>query len=980
MPYRLDIPGQVSVFQLRAIEAIASLVPPHGVVVEVGSLFGRSSWAWGASVPPSTEVFCIDPWEHNAGVRAMEQRYGIKYGLEQFIEYTKDQPNITPKKGYSPNDFLDWNRNIDLYYEDAVHTNPILARNLEFWSSKLKPTGVLCGDDYRPRFPDVRSGAEGLAKAFGRELILVENFWCLLPEESVVPGAQSVAETLRAIAAEAEAEKRKQGFVLSIGPKVSFPKVEAGQDAVVEVRVSNESLDPWPAPSQVGKPIEAILLIVANDPVPRIVARVVAPIGFKVLEPDMPIDFSVQLPITRLVAGRYRAVFDLLAPDGSLASGRKAEAASGVVFDVPESRHTAASTSRQIPLPKATTPNRTPLFDRDLIRQDFTSAVFSDSHGAFDGFLGAGSLYYALTHAIRAQVAVCIGSGGGFVPSLLRRAQLDAAIEPSCTFLVDANLPDLAFGSPVQAGGWLTEESAFLKRESDIVVLRMLSADAAPLLAAQGLTIDYLHIDGDHSLTGVLADFRDFSPLLSPYGVITLHDLRMPSVEQALTHIRKKHPEWEALTFPEIGAGTIVLRRRVSTDVPRRPQNRADFVDPQRRVTLDEVTTGEAVAASQIKAKFERWEYLTSPSFKLRYDIVARLLDTPDATIVEVGGFPNSVVNSFVQARRIHAIEPYAPQDFIDALARQSEKSGTKLYLHRGSLGAVNLPWNDIKPYRFVALGLDLTSGSDSEASVKSALHDLISAVGSAELAAIEIPRYAPSLATFEVIEELLVDRKLTDITIDLTKDPSGDDFHVKDARAVRRLVVFHPKRDLSVKSPLVLARLESAAQAIYALKTKETQPTQASYTIGELVSFVQGGNSETYKRRGWVGAEKRHTWTNGPTSSLVLDIERPAEGVDTAERFLLQIEASPFVVKGKLDKQTWTVSVNGHEVHSQAHSEAMQLEIEIPASILFADKPTRINFSQPECRRPSDLIDGSRDQKLLGFAVRELRILLGKQ
>ena len=40
-----------------------------------------------------------------------------------------------------------------------------------------------------------------------------------------------------------------------------------------------------------------------------------------------------------------------------------------------------------------------------------------NSHGARQGHLGAGLLYYTLAYTHRAQTAVCIGSGGGFVTS-----------------------------------------------------------------------------------------------------------------------------------------------------------------------------------------------------------------------------------------------------------------------------------------------------------------------------------------------------------------------------------------------------------------------------------------------------------------------------------------------------------------------------------------------------------------------------------
>src|SRR5215210_6091512 len=63
------------------------------------------------------------------------------------------------------------------------------------------------------------------------------------------------------------------------------------------------------------------------------------------------------------------------------------------------------------------------------------------SHGATPGSqeLGAGMLYYALAYSLRAAVCVCLGSGGGFVPRMMRQAQRDLGLEGSRTILVDAD-------------------------------------------------------------------------------------------------------------------------------------------------------------------------------------------------------------------------------------------------------------------------------------------------------------------------------------------------------------------------------------------------------------------------------------------------------------------------------------------------------------------------------------------------------------
>lgn len=317
MPYNLSIPGQVSEFQLRAIEAVASLVPGGGTVVEIGSLFGRSSYAWGASVPPSATVHCIDPWEGNAGVRPMEQRHGIAYGVEAFRIHTNDLSNVVPHQGYSPRDFLSWKQAVDLFYEDSVHRDPILTENLKFWSSHLKPTGVASGDDYRPRFPDVVNGVHALAKRLGRELIVVDKFWCLLPPTDLVPAAAAVRERLLAIRAEAHEAAIAQPFAHGFAIQKKPSAVSAGESLSIEVYACNESPRVWL--DAAGSPLEGHVSIrIEPKPEGTPVAALLPLRG--ALEPDLPVVASVNVSTQGLPVGlgSVTAQFILTDAAGSL--------------------------------------------------------------------------------------------------------------------------------------------------------------------------------------------------------------------------------------------------------------------------------------------------------------------------------------------------------------------------------------------------------------------------------------------------------------------------------------------------------------------------------------------------------------------------------------------------------------------------------------------------------------------------------------
>lgn len=310
MPYKLSIPGQVTEYQLRAIEAVASLVPAGGTAVEIGSLFGRSSYAWGSSIPASARLFCIDPWSGNEGVRQMEERLGVKYGLDQFKIFTNELTNLTPIQGSSPRDVKGWESRIDLFYEDSVHQNPTLHENLVFWSSFLRSTGVACGDDFRPRFPDVMNEVKALASKLGRELIIVEKFWCLLPAPEMVPAAASVKTALLAIQEQAAADAATRPRAHTLFTNFRRTKLSVGDSLTCEYVVTNESPVDWrDDEGNVLKPYLVVRIHPRGEPSQGVSGA--APLAGALL-PDIPLRGELRVSTDGLQAGQYSATTLLL--------------------------------------------------------------------------------------------------------------------------------------------------------------------------------------------------------------------------------------------------------------------------------------------------------------------------------------------------------------------------------------------------------------------------------------------------------------------------------------------------------------------------------------------------------------------------------------------------------------------------------------------------------------------------------------------
>jgi predicted O-methyltransferase YrrM len=81
-------------------------------------------------------------------------------------------------------------------------------------------------------------------------------------------------------------------------------------------------------------------------------------------------------------------------------------------------------------------------------------------------------------------------------------------------------------------------ETARVGPRPKIIFVEKLSHEALQEVPPQ---LDFLFVDGDHSLPGITCDWTDWSERIRPDGIIALHDTRVPthnpSVEQLGSHL-----------------------------------------------------------------------------------------------------------------------------------------------------------------------------------------------------------------------------------------------------------------------------------------------------------------------------------------------------------------------------------------------------------------------------------------------------------
>lgn len=185
---------------LTYLGRMARSVPKNGVIVEVGPLFGSSTWVLAKNAHPSVRVFSIDTWEPAPWIEKIEEKYRgcLPFSKQAFLHYIKDCPNVTAIQGWSPDVVKDWSLPIDMFFDDATHGDPGFSENVDFFLPFVKPGALLCGDDYSDRWPDIVSVVDRLGARWGTVPEVSGRVWALRNPNDQGASHQQILQNLPA--------------------------------------------------------------------------------------------------------------------------------------------------------------------------------------------------------------------------------------------------------------------------------------------------------------------------------------------------------------------------------------------------------------------------------------------------------------------------------------------------------------------------------------------------------------------------------------------------------------------------------------------------------------------------------------------------------------------------------------------------------------------------------------------------------------
>lgn len=196
--HNLDIPGWGHEGILDVLGKYAAGVSDNGNILELGGLFGRSTYTLGCNKKDSVALITIDVWPTMINHKFHDGRGGQKEsdmiinrmsGDPLYIQgddfydlwkiFTKDVINHKGIKGLTlmPNDNFPI---FDLIYHDAGHSFDDVYNDLIHWFPKLSDSGIIIVDDYDiEQFPGVVAGVDLFVKQhqnkFNTEMVTKRN-------------------------------------------------------------------------------------------------------------------------------------------------------------------------------------------------------------------------------------------------------------------------------------------------------------------------------------------------------------------------------------------------------------------------------------------------------------------------------------------------------------------------------------------------------------------------------------------------------------------------------------------------------------------------------------------------------------------------------------------------------------------------------------------------------------------------------------
>jgi predicted O-methyltransferase YrrM len=149
-----NIPGWFNYSE--TYDMIVDQIPDNGKIVEIGSFLGRSTHYLATSLmnanKEQVKIYCVDTFEGSSEHVSLKLPKDFLYMFKENLKFFIGREMVIPVQGRSDSqqvlDKFD-DGSIDYIMVDGAHEHEPVLDDIENWWPKLKPEGVMFGDDFQ---------------------------------------------------------------------------------------------------------------------------------------------------------------------------------------------------------------------------------------------------------------------------------------------------------------------------------------------------------------------------------------------------------------------------------------------------------------------------------------------------------------------------------------------------------------------------------------------------------------------------------------------------------------------------------------------------------------------------------------------------------------------------------------------------------------------------------------------------------------
>ncbi len=175
-----NIPTTMTAAGMDYLRELAAGMCRGALLMDIGAFYGAATCVMAVAAPAPARIYAVDTWQAREWMERWVRKVGAPpFSREAFENFTGGLEGIIPLQGRAQDVLRKLDERLDFIFIDAVGNDPDFSDILTAAVAALRPGGVVCGEGYSIRFPDIVRNVKNLAGKWRGHPVVKGRVWAL---------------------------------------------------------------------------------------------------------------------------------------------------------------------------------------------------------------------------------------------------------------------------------------------------------------------------------------------------------------------------------------------------------------------------------------------------------------------------------------------------------------------------------------------------------------------------------------------------------------------------------------------------------------------------------------------------------------------------------------------------------------------------------------------------------------------------------